>query len=235
VFPVFGSPQESATHTASSSNSPGGAGAHWVTPPGEQSSESDELTPRFRSLSNLYDTTEEIQNFEYSGLCLLATYEPASVEEALEEECWRKAMEAELQSIEENNTWMLSDLPKNHQAIGLKWVFKLKRDPDGSIVKYKARLVAKGYAPKEGVDYEEVFAPVARMETVKVLLALAAHGNREIHHMDVKSAFLNGVLLEEVYVKQPLVSSTRNVQAKCSNSTRLCMVLNRHPGLVIPS
>ncbi|XP_066391662.1 uncharacterized protein [Miscanthus floridulus] len=103
-----------------------------------------------KSLSNLYDTTDEIQNFEYSGLCLLAADEPPSVEEALEEECWRKATEAELQSIEENNTWMLSDLPKNHQTIGLKWVFKLKRDPDGSIVKYKARLVAKGYAQNEG-------------------------------------------------------------------------------------
>lgn len=112
-------------------------------------------------------------------------------------------MEAKLQSIEENNTWMLSDLPKNHQIIGLKWVFKVKRDLDGSIVKYKARLVAKGYAQKEGVDYEEVFTSVARMETVKVLLALAAHGNWEIYHMDVKSAFLNGALLEEVYVKQP--------------------------------
>jgi len=135
-------------------------------------------------------------------LCLLAADELSSVEEALEEDCWRKAMEAELESIEENNTWMLSELPKNQQAIGLKWVFKVKRDPSGSIVKYKARLFAKGYAQIEGVDYEEVFAPVARMETVKVLLALAAHGNWEIHHMDVKSAFLNGVLLEEVYVKQ---------------------------------
>ena len=86
MFLVFGSPQESATHTASSLYSPRGAGAQWVTPLGEQSSESDELTPRFRSLSNLYDTTEEIQNFEYSGLCLLAADEPPSVEEALEEE-----------------------------------------------------------------------------------------------------------------------------------------------------
>jgi hypothetical protein len=110
-------------------------------------------------------------------------------------------MKAELKSIEENNTWMLSELPKNQQAIGLKWEFKVKRDPEGNTVKYKARFIAKGYAQVEGVNYEEVFAPVARMETVNVLLALADHGNWEIHHMDVKSAFLNGVLLKEVYVK----------------------------------
>ena len=91
----------------------------------------------------MYDATEEIQNFEYSGLCLLAADEPVSVEEALEDKCWRKAMEAELESIEENRTWMLTDLPKNQQAIGLKWVFKVKRDPDGSIVKYKARLLQR--------------------------------------------------------------------------------------------
>jgi hypothetical protein len=85
----------------------------------------------------------------------------------------------------------------------LKWVFKVKRDPAGNIVKHKARLVAKGYAQREGVDFDEVFAPVARMETVRVLLALAAHSGWEVHHMDVKSAFLNGKLGEEVYVAQP--------------------------------
>ena len=92
-------------------------------------------------------------------------------------------------------------MPKGQKAIGLKWVFKLKKDPDGKIVKHKARLVAKGYAQVQGVDFEEVFAPVARIETVRVLLALAAKGGWEVHHMDVKSAFLNGDLAESVYVK----------------------------------
>jgi hypothetical protein len=85
----------------------------------------------------------------------------------------------------------------------LKWVFKVKRDAARNIVKHKARLVAKGYAQKEGVDFDEVFAPVARFETIRVLIALAAQGNWEIHHMDVKSTFLNGDLQEEVYVTQP--------------------------------
>ena len=96
-------------------------------------------------------------------------------------------------------------MPKGQKAIGLKWVFKLKKDPDGKIVKHKARLVAKGYAQVQGVDFEEVFAPVARIETVRVLLALAAKGGWEVHHMDVKSAFLNGDLAESMYVKQPPV------------------------------
>jgi hypothetical protein len=85
----------------------------------------------------------------------------------------------------------------------LKWVFKVKKNPEGRIVKHKARLVAKGYAQQQGVDFDEVFAPVARIETVRVLLALAAHGGWQIHHMDVKSAFLNGDLTETVYVQQP--------------------------------
>jgi hypothetical protein len=94
-------------------------------------------------------------------------------------------------------------LPKNQKAIGLKWVFKVKKDPEGNIVKHKARLVAKGYAQVRGVDFDEVFAPVARIETVRVLLALAAQGGWQVHHMDVKSAFLNGELTETVFVKQP--------------------------------
>jgi len=109
-------------------------------------------------------------------------------------------MKSELQSIEENKTWQLVSLPKGQKAIGLKWVYKVKRDPEENIVKHKARFVAKGYAQKFGVDYEEVFAPVARLETVRLMLALAANWKWEVHHMDVKSAFLNSVLQEEVYV-----------------------------------
>jgi hypothetical protein len=134
---------------------------------------------------------------------MLAADEPTNVEQALEEDCWKRAMQEEMDSIHQNNTWELSDLPSDHKAIGLKWIFKVKRDPAGKIVKHKARLVAKGYAQIQGVDYEEVFAPVARLETVRLLLALAAQGEWQVHHMDVKSAFLNGELLEEVYVQQP--------------------------------
>jgi len=151
---------------------------------------------------DLLDSTNIIQNFEYSGVCLLAADEPTSIDEALEE-CWRNAMQAELQAIHENQTWEISDLPKGQKAIGLKWVFKVKRDPAGNIVKHKARLVVKGYAQTQGVDFDEVFAPVARLETVRLLLALAADGQWEVHHMDVKSAFLNGELQEDVYVQQP--------------------------------
>lgn len=112
-------------------------------------------------------------------------------------------MVTEMNSIQSNKTWELSTLPTGHRAIGLKWVFKVKKDAEGNIVKYKARLVAKGYVQREGVDFDEVFAPVARMETVRLLIALAAQMNWEVHHMDVKSAFLNGELMEEIYVQQP--------------------------------
>ena len=93
--------------------------------------------------------------------------------------------------------------PPRCKPIGLKWVYKIKRYSHGDIVRYKARLVAKGYVQNFGIDYEEVFAPMARMETIRVLLALAAQEGWQVHHMDVKSAFLNGELEEEVYVKQP--------------------------------
>jgi hypothetical protein len=151
----------------------------------------------------LLDSTDEVHNFEYSGIWMLAADEPRNVEAALDEDCWKQAMKAELESIEQNKTWEYAVLPKDHKAIGLKWVFKVKKDPARNVVKYKARLVVKGYAQVHGIDYDEVFAPVARMETVKVLLALAAQGEWEVHHMDVKSAFLNGNLQEEVYVHQP--------------------------------
>ncbi|GKB70172.1 ribonuclease H-like domain, reverse transcriptase, RNA-dependent DNA polymerase [Tanacetum coccineum] len=102
-----------------------------------------------------------------------------------------------------NNTWTLTTLPLNQKAIGLKWVFKTKRDAKGNIIKYKARLVAKGYVQEQGIDFDEVFAPVARIETVRLILALAAYHGWQVHHLDVKSAFLHGDLKEEVYVTQP--------------------------------
>jgi len=91
------------------------------------------------------------------------------------------------------------DPPAGHRPITLKWVFKLKEDEKGAVIKHKAR----GFVQQEGIDYEDAFAPVARMESVRVLLALAAQEGWRVHHMDVKSAFLNGDLKEEVYVRQP--------------------------------
>jgi hypothetical protein len=147
----------------------------------------------------MYDEDE----WELSGLCLAAAEEPASVEHALGDASWRGAMEEEMKSIHDNNTWEMTTLPAGHRAIGLKWVFKVKKDPAGRVIKHKARLVAKGYSQRQGIDFDEVYAPVARLETVRLLLALAAHSGWQVHHMDVKSAFLNGDLAEEVYVHQP--------------------------------
>jgi hypothetical protein len=146
---------------------------------------------------------EELELGELDELCMSAAEEPSSVDEALEQAPWRNAMEEEMRCIRENMTWELSTLPTGHRAIGLKWVFKVKRDPAGNVLKHKARLVAKGYAQRQGIDFDEVFAPVARLETVRLLLAVAAHRSWTVHHMDVKSAFLNGDLAEEVYVHQP--------------------------------
>lgn len=100
--------------------------------------------------------------------------EPTQFEEANRNGNWRQAMEMEIESIRKNETWELADLPKDHKAVGLKWIYKLKKDPSGKIIKHKVRLVAKGYLQKYGVDYKEVFAPVARIETVRTILAYAA-------------------------------------------------------------
>jgi hypothetical protein len=112
-------------------------------------------------------------------------------------------MEEEMAAIVENGTWELCNLPSGNRPIGLKWVYKLKKNPAGDVVWHKARLVVKGYAQRVGIDFDEVFAPVARMDSVRLLLAVAAHQKWEVHHLDVKSAFLNGELTEEVFVSQP--------------------------------
>ncbi|GAU26253.1 hypothetical protein TSUD_224440 [Trifolium subterraneum] len=136
-------------------------------------------------------------------LAFNAEAEPVNFEDAVKDEKWLNAMNEEIESIERNNTWELVDLPHGKKAIGVKWVYKVKLNPKGEITRHKARLVVKGFLQKEGIDFNEVFAPVARMETIRLVTALAHHNNWSMHQMDVKCAFLNGPLDEEVYVVQP--------------------------------
>lgn len=132
--------------------------------------------------------------------------DPLTVSEALQRpdaDMWRAAMEAELNSLRKAGTYELVPLPADRSAIPSKWVFKTKRGADGLIKKYKARLVAQGCRQEYGVDYVETFAPVARLSSIRAVLALVAHHDWELHQMDVRSAYLNGDLDEEIYMKQP--------------------------------
>ena len=117
-----------------------------------------------------------------------------------------------MKAIEENETWKFVDPPPGCRPINLKWVYKVKRDELGAIVKHKTRLVARGFVQREGIDFEEVFAPVARMESVRLLLALAAAKDWRVHHLDVKSAFRNGELAETVFVRQPPSFAIKGVE-----------------------
>lgn len=110
---------------------------------------------------------------------------------------WREAMEAGLKSMRDNKVWELVE------PIGCKWVFKTKRTSEGTIERHKARLVAKGFTQKEGIDFTETFSPVSTKDAFRIIMALAAYFDLELHQMDVKTAFLNGELEEEIYMQQP--------------------------------
>lgn len=133
----------------------------------------------------------------------LCASDPECYEDAARSKVWQNAMDEEMLAIERNKTWELVELPEGKNVIGLKWVYRTKYNADGEVQKYKARLVAKEYAQKQGVDFDETFSPVARLETVRTFLALAEQLQWPIYQFDVKSAFLNGELDEEVYVAQP--------------------------------
>ncbi|KAJ9543964.1 hypothetical protein OSB04_023671 [Centaurea solstitialis] len=133
----------------------------------------------------------------------LSRHEPSNVTEALDISDWVTAMQEELNQFERLGVWRLVPRPKNKTIIDLKWIFKNKKDEDGIVTRNKARLVAKGFKQQAGIDYDETFAPVARIEAIRIFLAYAAHKNFTVYQMDVKTAFLNGELKEEVYVSQP--------------------------------
>nr|GFC84060.1 putative retrotransposon Ty1-copia subclass protein [Tanacetum cinerariifolium] len=116
---------------------------------------------------------------------------------------WLNAMNVEMQSMKDNEVWILIELSPNGKTIGSKWLFKKKTDMDGNIHIYKALLVVKGYTQTPGIDYEETFSPVADIRAIRILIAIAAYYDYEIWQIDVKTAFLNGYLNEEVYMDQP--------------------------------
>ena len=151
-------------------------------------------------------------------------FEPQTFKQAINSDegvHWKNAALDEMKSLEKHNTWELVDLPVGKKAIGCRWVFKRKLNKDGEIERYKARLVAKGYAQTYGVDYEETFAPVAKFKSIRTIVAIACELDLELHQMDVKTAFLNGDLEEEVYMKQPdgfVVSGSENKVCKLKKS-----------------
>ena len=120
-----------------------------------------------------------------------------------ESERWLEAMRSEMDSMRDNRVWNLVDPPDGVRAIECKWIFKKKIDADGNVHIYKAKLVAKGFRQIQGVDYDETFSPVAMLKSIRILLAIAAYYDYEIWQMDVKTAFLNGNLSEDVYKTQP--------------------------------
>ncbi|GJS84793.1 putative ribonuclease H-like domain-containing protein [Tanacetum coccineum] len=135
--------------------------------------------------------------------CFLSQLEPTSIAKALEDPDWVAAMQEEMQQFINQKVWTLVPLPAGKHAIGTKWILKNKRDARGIVVRNKARLVAQGHRQEEGIDYDEVFAPVARIEAIRLFLAFASYMGFLVYQMDVKSAFLYGEIEEEVYVTQP--------------------------------
>jgi hypothetical protein len=134
-------------------------------------------------------------------MCDLVEKEPTCFEKVIQKKEWVDAMTEEYQSIIKNDVWEIVPRPKIKDAISSKWIYKIKHAADRSIQKHKARFVAHGFSQKEGIDYEKTFAPVARYTSIKTIIVFAAKRKWKLHQMDVKTAFLNGVIEDEVYIE----------------------------------
>jgi hypothetical protein len=164
--------------------------------------ENDDGSPRTRRPPRyLRDYVTGLENSECENLAIAmfsSSEDPTTFDEAVKSTKWKEAMDSEIKSIEANNTWKLVTLPHGVKPIGVKWIYKTKYNEKGKNEKQKARLVAKGYSQKYGVDFSEVYAPVARWDTIRTILSLAAHEKWNVFQLDVKSAFLHGELIEDV-------------------------------------
>ncbi|GJV23863.1 retrovirus-related pol polyprotein from transposon TNT 1-94 [Tanacetum coccineum] len=169
-----------------------------------------QTTPKTQPLVIPNDVEEDNHDIEVAHMALFYYYdafltavEPKTYKDAWTQSCWIEVMQEDLNEFEHLEVWELVLRPYKIMVITLKWIYKVKLDDLGGILKNKARLVARGYRQEEGIKFEESFAPVARLEAIRIFLAFAAHMNMVVYQMDVKIAFLNGKLREEVYVSQP--------------------------------
>ncbi|GJY95526.1 putative ribonuclease H-like domain-containing protein [Tanacetum coccineum] len=205
--PYFGIPiPEVPSDQSSSSDS-----IHTNVPPDHQISEHNNKWTKDHPLENIIGelarpVSTRLQLHEQALFCyydaFLTAVEPKTYKDALTQACWIEAMQEELNEFERLEVWELVPRPDKVMVITLKWIYKVKLDELGGILKNKARLVARGYRQEEGIDFEESFALVARLEAIRIFLAFAAHMNMVVYQMDMKTAFLNGNLREEVYVSQ---------------------------------
>jgi len=189
----------SSPNPSSSSNSPDPE-SNCPSPLPRLESPSPELADRVLPSPNIIHTRSKSGIFKPK--VYLTHIEPSTVKQAMSQPHWFDAMQAEFNALQANNTWTLTSLPPNRQAIGCKWVFRVKENPDGSINKYKARLVAKGFHQQLGFDFQETFSPVVKPTTIKVLLTLALTHKWDIQQIDV-NVFFNGDLSEDIYMVQP--------------------------------
>ena len=149
---------------------------------------------------------------EWAAITSTESDEPKTAKEALarpDKAKWMTAMEREMESLRTHEFWDLVEMPRDRKAVGSKWVYKLEMNANGSVERCKARLVAQGFTQKFGIDCDETFCPVVRFESVRTVIALAVQNGMKLHHMEVGTAFLNGELKEEMYMKQPGVFETK--------------------------
>lgn len=157
----------------------------------------------------LYPLSSVINYDKYSkdhrtfSIAISAETEPKTYSTTAKNKNWLDAMQEELRALESNNTWDIVAMPKDKTTIGCKWVYKIKRKSDGTIERYKARLVAKGYTQQNGINYLENFSPVAKIATIRLLLALAAKENWNLEQLNINNTFLHGSLDKEIYMQLP--------------------------------
>lgn len=177
------------------------------------------------------DSSESEQSYISEEELAYFSQEPISVAYAFTDPSWKQAIQSEYDSLVSNNTWELADLPPGRKAIRCKWVFKIKRNSDGSVARLKARLVAQGYSQKHGIDYKETFSPVVRRESIRIVLALSVSLGLNLQQMDVDTAFLNSDLDQEIYMFQPRGFISKGQQNKVCKLKKAIYGLKQSPRL----